>query len=619
MTTVPAPGAAAAAPLGILRAADRILEGICVALLTISSAVAVLQVFCRYILNASLPWPEEVALWSFIWAVFLGMAVAVGRNTHIAIDLVERLLPPAYRAPHAFFVQMMIAATSVVLLVHGIDIASRASYASPAMQWSYTYLYLAVPTGAFLNLLYVARPAPGQAWAGVAAVLAGAALYLAMRYGSGFLYAGGGGVAAVLMAVGFGLILLQVPVAFALAFGAFAAFAPQGDLMLITVPQSMTTSLNSFTLLAIPFFILAAAVMNVAGITGRLVEFATSLVGHLRGGLGQVNVLTNTLMAGVSGSSSADAAAIAKALVPEMEKRGYDRAFGCALTSASSVLANFIPPSLGLIIYGALAQASVGALFVGTVVPGLLAAAALSLTVYLIATRRGYGKDIRRATTSERLGALWQAGPALVLPLIIVGGIRMGVFTATEAGAIALIYALFCGLVIYRRITGANLLAAARESLFDAVAVVVIIAAAAPFAWVLTVEQVPQTIAAGLATLIASPALLLLIINLFLLVVGLFIEMTAAMVILVPILVPIVKAAGIDIVHFGIVLVMNLVIGALTPPMGMLVFTTARVGQANVGDVFRAVMPFLVGLIAALALTTYIPALVQIPVRYLGP
>jgi tripartite ATP-independent transporter DctM subunit len=605
-----------AADLG--RLIDRGLEWLCIGLLTAASAVAVLQVFCRYVLNASLSWPEEVALWSFIWTVFLGMALAVGRHTHIAIDLISKLLPERYTGHHALFVQTMVAATSVVLLVHGLDIASRASYASPAMQWSYTYLYLAVPTGALFNLLYVAGMRDGFTRRGLAAVAAGAALYAVMRLGAPYLY-GGGGTAIILMAVGFGLILLQVPVAFALAFGAFAAFAPQGELMLITVPQNMTTSLNSFTLLAIPFFILAAAVMNVAGITAKLVEFATRLVGHLQGGLGQVNVLTNTLMAGVSGSSSADAAAIAKALVPEMERRGYDRAFSCALTSASSVLANFIPPSLGLIIYGALAQASVGALFVGTLVPGLLAAMALSTLVYVTARRRGYGRDTPRASGAERLTALWQAGPALVLPLVIVGGIRLGVFTATEAGAVAVVYALFCGLVIYQRMSGIALLAAIRESLFDAVAVVVIIAAAAPFAWVLTVEQVPQTIAAGLSTLIGTPALLLLSINVFLLFVGLFIEMTAAMVILVPILVPIVKAAGIDVVHFGIVLVMNLVIGALTPPMGMLVFTTARVGQANVADVFRAVIPFALGLVAVLILVTYVPTLVQIPVRYLGP
>lgn len=597
---------------------DRLLEGLCVALLAASASVAVLQVFCRYVLNASLPWPEEVALWAFIWAVFLGMAVAVGRESHIAIDVVSRLLPPSWLPHHRFAARAVVAATSVMLLVQGVDIASRASYVSPAMGWSYTYLYAAVATGGALSLLYVIRSFGERLWTGVAAVAAGTALYAVLRLGAADLY-GGGNTAVVLMGVAFGLILLQVPVAFALAFGAYAAFAPRGELMLMTISQNMTASLNSFTLLAIPFFILAAAVMNVGGITARLVELATSLVGHLRGGLGQVNVLTNTMMAGVSGSSSADAAAIAKALVPEMEKRGYARAFGCALTSASSVLANFIPPSLGLIIYGALAQASVGALFVGTIVPGLLAAATLSTLVYVAAVARGYGKDIARATAAERRAAFAQAVPALVLPIVIVGGIRLGVFTATEAGAIAVVYAMACGILLYRCLTGRGLVAAVREALFDTVAVAVVIAAAAPFAWVLAVEQVPQTIAAALSAFVASPVLLLLLINLFLLAVGLFIEMTAAMVILVPILLPIVKAAGIDVVHFGIVLVMNLVIGALTPPMGVLVFITARVGQADVAATFRAVLPFVVGLIAVLAATTYVPALVQVPVRYLGP
>jgi C4-dicarboxylate transporter DctM subunit len=390
-------------------------------------------------------------------------------------------------------------------------------------------------------------------------------------------------------------------------------------MMLIIVPQNMATSLNSFTLLAIPFFIMAAAVMNAGGITVRLVEFATRLVGHFRGGLGQANVVTNTLLAGVSGSSTADASAIAKLMVPEMEKRGYDRAFGCALTSASSTLANLIPPSLGLIIYAALASASVGALFVATVGPGLLASASLVLIVWLVSRRRGYGGDVPRATARERLDALATAVPALMLPLIIVGGVRFGVFTATEAGAVAVVYALLCGILIYRCLTAANFLTAVREATFDTVAIVVIIAAAAPFAWVLAAEQVPQKIAAAMGEFTSNAVVLLLLINLLLLVVGLFMEMIAAMVILVPILVPLVKAVGVDPVHFGIVLVMNLVIGALTPPMGMLVFTTARVGQANVVRVFHAITPFVLALIAVLMIVTYVPALSLAPVRWFGP
>jgi tripartite ATP-independent transporter DctM subunit len=615
---VGAPARGAGGVARLCAAADALIEGLCVSLMLLSAAIACLQVFCRYVLNASLPWPEEVALWAFGWAVFLGAAVALGRDTHISIDLLQRFIPSSWRRYHRFFVQAMVAATSIMMMVHGLDFVGRVVQLSPAMEWPMKYLYLSVPVGGALNLAYLARPRGPALWPGVAAVLAGAAIYLAVRFGAGLVY-GEGSSATALMIVALILILLEVPVAFALAFGAFAAFAPTGDLMLVTVTQNMAASVNSFTLLAIPFFILAAAVMNTGGITARLVDLATRLVGHWRGGLGQANVVTNTLLAGVSGSSTADASAIAKLMVPEMERRGYHRAFSCALTSASATLANLIPPSLGLIIYAALASASVGALFMATIVPGLMAAAALAIVVYFVSLRSGYGSDTPRATSRERLTAFNQAIPALLLPLVIVGGVRFGVFTATEAGAVAVVYALICGALVYRRLTAGNLLAAARESLFDTVAVVVIIAAASPFAWVLAVEQVPQKIAHGLGALTANPYILLLLINVFLLVVGLFMEMIAAMVILVPILVPIVKAVGVDPVQFGIVLVMNLVIGALTPPMGMLVFTTARIGQVNVVEVFRAVMPFIVGLVVVLALTTYVPALTLAPVRWFGP
>jgi tripartite ATP-independent transporter DctM subunit len=599
--------------------ADHALEALCVGLMIGSAAVAALQVFCRYVLNAALPWPEEVSIWLFSWSVFLGMALAVGRRSHIAIDVLRPLLPAALHPAHVFFVDAMIAAASCMLVVHGWDFAWRAIQVSPAMQWPLTYLFIAVPVGSALNLLYLVRPHAGMpGWRGALVVLAGAAIYLVVRYGAGLVYQEAGSAIA-LMIIAFALILLEVPVAFALALGAFAAFAPLGDTMLVIVPQNMASSLNSFTLLAIPFFIMAAAVMNVGGITTRLIGLATTLVGHLRGGLGQANVVTNTLLAGVSGSSTADASAIAKLVVPEMEKRGYDRAFGCALTSASSTLANLIPPSLGLIIYAALASVSVGALFVATIVPGLLAAASLMLVVHLVSRSRGFGGDMPRATWGERGRALGQAVPALLLPLIIVGGVRFGVFTATEAGAVALIYAVLCGLFFYRVLTGKNFLEAVRESTFDTIIIVVIIAAAAPFAWVLAAEQVPQKIAAAMTAFSSNAIVLLLLINVFLLVVGLFMEMIAAMVILVPILVPIIVTAGVSPVQFGVVLVMNLVIGALTPPMGVLVFTTARVGRANVVDVFRAILPFTLALLGVLAFVTYVPSITMAPVRWLGP
>lgn len=608
------------APLaGARRVLDIVLETLCVALLLCALGVAFLQVVLRYLFGAALPWPEEVANWSFGWAVMLGMALATGRGAHIAIDLLARALPPRLKAVHAGFVNVVIVAASAALLVHGVAYIGKVYQFSPALQWPMSWFFLAVPVGAALNIVFIAWPRAGERLGPcLVSVAVGALAYLAIRYGAPELFTTRA-IASVLVIIGLALIALGVPIAFALVFAAFAAFSPANPLLLVTVPQNIGAALNSFTLLAIPFFIMAAAVMNAGGITPRLVELAGSLVGHLRGGLGQVNIVTNVMLAGISGSSTADASTVAKLLVPEMAKRGYDRAFGSALTAASSTIANLIPPGLGLIIYAALASVSVGALFVATIVPGLLVAAALMLTTYLISRRRGYGGDMARASGRARLRAALIAVPALILPVAIVGGVRFGAFTATEAGTVAFVYALLCGALLYRRLTGSSLLASLREGMFDTVVILTIIAAAAPFAWVLAFERVPQTIAATLSDLVASPLILLLAINGFLLVVGLFMEMIAALVILVPILVPIVEAAGVDPIHFGIVIVMNLVLGALTPPLGVLVFTTARVGEADVVATFRAILPFIAVLLLVLAMVTYIPALTLTAVTFLGP
>ena len=608
-----------AEPVGVTRIAERIVETICVALLLASLVVAVTQVTLRYVFHSGLPWAEEVAVWCFCWAIFLGMGLATSRNAHIAIDALPKALPPTGRAVLDFFNTAVVVAASLTLIVHGMDYFSKAVAASPALQMPMKYYFLAAPVGGALNLFFLVWPRPGRTLArGLAVIAAGVVIYVAIRHGAQYVY-GQSGSAVVLNIVALVLIVLGTPVAFAMAFGAFAAFAPFNEIMLVTISQNMAAKLGSFTLLAIPFFILAAAVMNAGGITPRLVDVAMKLVGHLRGGLGQANVVTNTMLAGISGSSTADASTVAKLLIPEMARRGYDRPFGAALTAAAATLANLIPPSLGLIIYAALASVSVGAMFVATLVPGLLVAAALMVTVYIISRIRGYGGDVPKATLNERLGSLGLAIPALLLPLAIVMGVRFGVFTATEAGAIAFFYAILCGLFIYRKLTGRNFLAAIRESALDTVVIVVIIAAAAPFAWVLAFEQVPQKIAQSMGVLVENPWLLLVVLNVFLLVVGLFMEMIAALVILVPILVPLVIAAGVDPIHFGIIIVLNMVIGALTPPLGVLLFTTARVGGADQVATFRAAGPFIIALVIVLMIITYIPALTMLPVAWFGP
>jgi tripartite ATP-independent transporter DctM subunit len=619
-TNTALPGAASdTVQKGFALAVDRVLETICVVLMLVAVGVSCLQVTLRYGFHSGLPWPEEMAIWAFCWAVFLGMGLATGRDAHIAIDSFSRLLPARGKTALAFFNRVIIAASSFMLVVHGFEYVSRAIAASPALQWPMKYFFLAVPVGGLLNLFFLAWPRPGRSLVyGLAVLAAGLAVYFAIRYGASSVY-GESGSAIVLNIVGLVLIVLGTPVAFAMAFGAFAAFAPFRDILLVTISQNMAASLDSFTLLAIPFFILAAAVMNAGGITPRLVDLAVQLVGHMRGGLGQANVVTNTMLAGISGSSTADASTIAKLLVPQMAKHGYDRPFSAALTASAATLANMIPPSLGLIIYAALASVSVGALFVATIVPGLLVAASLMLTVYVMSRIRGYGGDVPKASARQRLNSLAMAIPALILPLLIVMGVRFGVFTATEAGAIAFVYAILCGSLLYRKLTPANLLEAIRESVLDTVLIVVIIATAAPFAWVLAFEQVPQKIAASMGALVENPLLLMLVLNIFLLIVGLFMEMIASLVILVPILVPLIVAAGIDPIHFGIVIVLNMVIGALTPPLGVLVFTTARVGGADQAATFKAVIPFTLVLIGVMLLISYVPALSLLPVQWFGP
>jgi|SoiMethySBSTD1v2_1073268.scaffolds.fasta_scaffold32364_4 C4-dicarboxylate transporter DctM subunit len=616
MPTLPVPLTAR-----IAGAVDLAVEAIAAALLLSTVIIALIQVFCRYVLNNSLSWPEEMAKFAFVWFVFLGAAMVTRRSRHIVIDLLPRSLGPDMQRIHALAVRVISTCVATFLLIYGADLVAKSTFTSPALQWPYTYLYLAIPISAAISLIVLAlEPVEGVrgAFVPLLVVAAGVVLYFALESAAGTALIGAFGVVWPLVIMAIGLMLAGVPIVDALVFGTFVAFLPQGELALLPVPQSMVSSLD-YLLLAIPFFMLAAGMMNVGGITEKLIALASTLVGHFRGGLGHVNVLTNTLMGGVSGSSTADAAAIAKTMVPAMERRGYPKPFGVALTSAASILANMIPPSLGLIIYGALASVSVGALFVATVVPGLLMALVMSIVVHLECLRRGIGERGERSGWSARGSALTSALPALVLPVIIVGGIRYGVFSATEAGAVAALYAVLCGFFIYRAANGASLLHALRESVAETATVLVVIAASAPFAFALIIEQVPQKLAAGMATLTGSAFLLLLVLNVFLLFVGLAMEMIASMVILVPLLVPILKAANIDLVHFGVVMVANLCIGALTPPLAVLVFTAARVTDTPIHLAYRACRPFMAGLLIWLAIISFVPALSLLPVRLFGP
>ncbi|MEQ9570989.1 MAG: TRAP transporter large permease [Nitratireductor sp.] len=411
------------------------------------------------------------------------------------------------------------------------------------------------------------------------------------------------------------LLLVGVPTAYALAASAIAVIWLEGIPLTIAV-QRMTAGVQSFPLLAIPLFILAGTLMNASGISERLFALTGALVGHIRGGMAYVNVLTNVFMSGISGSSLADCAATTRVFVPQMIKHGYDKGFSVGLTASAAVLAPIIPPSILLVIYGWQANVSIGDLFVAGIAPGLVIATALVVTVAVMTRLRGFGRGAAFSAGKLR-DAFFDASWALLMPVLIIVGFRMGIFTATEVAAIAAAYAFLVGVFVYRTLKVLELPRVFASAARDTSSILVIAATAAPFGWILSIGQAPQQLLSFLSGFSDNPMLILLLINIILLVLGTFMETLVLIIILVPILLPLIETLGIDPVHFGIVLIINLVIGQLTPPLGVLMYVTCGISGTSIGQFMRAIKPFLVALIIALQAITYIPALALYPTALL--
>ena len=414
----------------------------------------------------------------------------------------------------------------------------------------------------------------------------------------------------IALVVMFLLFLADVPIAFALILSTLSYFVISSDLPFIAVVQRLVGGLESVPLLCIPFFVTAGVFMNYTGISRRLVAFAEVLTGHLPGGLAQVNVVLSTLMGGLSGSNIADAAMQSKTLVPEMVKRGYSPAFSAAVTASSSLITPIIPPGIALIIYGYVGNVSIGRLFLAGLVPGILTCILLMACVHVMSVRRGYKPSRpRRAGAGEILRNGRTAILALALPLIIIAGIRLGIFTPTEAGSIAVVYAFVLGTLVYREMKRAEFKRALIESVTATANIMLIIAAASAFAKVLTWERVPHAITEGVTGVVSSGAMFLLLANLFLLVLGMFLEGNAALIVLTPLLIPVAKAFDVDPVHFGIIFIFNLSVGTITPPMGTVMFTTCSITGVKVDEFVREVVPFWMVLLVCLLIITYVPAI----------
>lgn len=400
-----------------------------------------------------------------------------------------------------------------------------------------------------------------------------------------------------------------IPIAYALLsaslvyFGVINTGSPT-DLIL----QKFITSTQSFPLLAIPFFVMAGSIMNYAGISSKMMKFADVLTGHMPGGLAQMNVLLSMLMGGVSGSANADAAMQSKMLVPEMEARGYSKGFSAAITAASSAVTPVIPPGINLIVYALIAGCSVGKMFMAGYIPGILMAISLMITVHIISKKRGYQPSrTKRASAMEifvqAIDSIW----ALLFPFGIILGMRLGVFTPSECGAVAVLYCIIVGVCCYKSLDKSCIPKILRETVSGTSSVVLIIVAANVFGYYLSWERIPQMLTGLLLDITDNKYVMLMIINIALLILGMFLEGGAALIILAPLLCPVVEGLGIDLVHFGLVCIVNIMIGGLTPPFGSMMFTCCQITKCDLPSFVKECIPFIIALLISLLIVTYIP------------
>jgi tripartite ATP-independent transporter DctM subunit len=413
---------------------------------------------------------------------------------------------------------------------------------------------------------------------------------------------------SVLIFVFLAVLIAGVPVFIALAgssllYTHFLAGIPD-----FVILHRMAGGIDSFPLLAVPFFILAGNLMNSAGITNRIFDFAVAVAGWMRGGLGHVNIIGSVIFAGMSGTAIADAAGLGTIEIKAMKDHGYDTEFAVGVTAASATLGPIIPPSLPFVIYGMMANVSIGALFLGGIVPGAVMTVLMMLYVTYYARRHGIGRD--QVFRWGVLGATFVAAlPALMTPAIIIGGMTFGWFTPTEAAIAACAWAMILGVFLYRSLSLKQFYKVTLDTIETTAAVLLIVGAASLFGWVLTVTKVTEQVAAGLLSISSNPYVILLIVNVILLVVGCFLEPIASISILVPVLMPVLLKVGIDPVHFGVVMTLNLMIGLLHPPLGMVLFVLARVSKLSIERATMAILPWLVPLMVSLLAITLIPEL----------
>jgi C4-dicarboxylate transporter, DctM subunit len=578
-----------------------------------------MQVVFRYVLKLPLSWSEELARYAFMWTTFLGASVAMRSNSLPSITLGLKMFPEKVQP----YLYLATNALSMLFCYHFIVYGIEISYVvipdmSPGLDFTMSWAYAALPVGGLFMLVHILYLVAEESDVKLHSATKGLAIVIGLAVAMDLLISQPlPGLNYLLIALLLLFFAMGVPIAIALALLTVVSFSSMGDFPLTIIPQRMFVGLDSFTLMAVPFFMLAGAIMNAGGIALRLVNFASSMVGWIRGGLIPANVIASIIFADMSGSAASDTAAIGNVMLPGMIKRGYEKNFVTALQAAAGSLGVQFPPSSGMLLYAFVANVSVATLFMASFIPGFLVAASFAITGLIIARRNNYPSE--KWVGFKRLGkdfitSIW----ALLAPLIILGGILGGIFTPTEAGVVAVVYSLIVSVFFYKELPISKIPEVITTGAVNTARVMFIASSGMLLAWYLASQQIPQEIAGMLFSITKDPFWILVIVNLFLIAIHTVLETGTCILVVIPIILPAILAAGVDPIHFGIIVVINSALGMILPPIGICLFVSAAITNITLEDISKAVWPFAVANLVILSLVTAFPVIVHIVPQFFG-
>ncbi len=573
------------------------------------------QTFYRYIVTAlsdsagAAVWTEELSRFIFIWISYLALPIAIKTRSSIRVDIIYDKLSPRWQQVSWIVVDVAFLILTVVIFVAGVDLISkqltRPTF-SAAMGVPYIIPYAILPFGfglkiiRLLQMLYKQVKICGifDSLLGIGFVVVASLPVLVAGY-----------IDPIPVLFGYFILACAVgiPIAISLGLATLATVLCAETVPVLYMAQTAFNSVDSFPIMAIPFFIAAGVFMGAGGLSERLLALADEMLGGLHGGMALATVATCMFFGAISGSGPATVAAIGALTIPAMVDRGYDRVFAATLVAAAGAIGVMIPPSNPFVVYGVSAQVSIGDLFIGGIIPGVLTGLVLMIYAYFVSRARNWRGEQRKRTAGTFAKAFWNAKWALMVPVIVLGGIYGGLMTPTEAAAVAALYGLLVGVFVYKEINFKKMLECCIEACSTSSIIIVLMAMATMFGYIMTLEDVPVTIARTILSLTENKFLILLLINVLLIIVGTFMEALAAIVILTPILLPVVTGVGVSPLHFGIVMVVNLAIGFVTPPVGVNLFVASGVAQAKLAHLSRAALPMIGLMLLVLMLVTYIP------------